>query len=95
MLVRKSSFLGQHADCVHLIVLRTQPMFGESFSQTRCWLDALPPCRVHCLLVACVTPVHVSVCVQVLQQLERRAGLQHKFVGRVGKHAVESDDRWG
>lgn len=31
--------------------------------------------------------------VQVLLQLERRAGIQHKFVGRVGKHAVESDDR--
>jgi hypothetical protein len=56
---------------------------------------ASPPPFEVCMLAWCLrTPVHVPQCVQVLQQLERRAGLQHKFVGRVGKHAVESDDRW-
>jgi len=34
-------------------------------------------------------------CSQVLRQLERRAGIQHKFVGRVGKHSLDPDDRWG
>lgn len=30
---------------------------------------------------------------QVLRQLEKRAGIQQKFVGRAGKHSIESDDR--
>lgn len=29
----------------------------------------------------------------MLRQLERHAGIQHKFVGRVGKNTPESDDR--